>query len=207
MAWPWYAEAHGWLGLAETPPDTAIRTLLQSGTLSPSERFDPGKALRDLSGMFSTTFAIAAVLLTFVTAILWHHDQSRYFLITDEYVEVMDYWTLQKHRYGFDKIARVDLHCSDKDAEYELVLPDGFSVDVLDRSSLRNRFSDLKRVDAKVGETVARNLPPIDYEDYPPCIEDLVRDWAEADADAAKEIFRLEDWQRQRWIQRTRGGE
>lgn len=209
MAWPWYAEAHGWSGFAvKRPPislPVAVRMLIQSGKLSPNEPFDPGKALRNFSGLFTTTFAIAAVVVTFITAILWHHDQSRYFLITDRYVEVMEYWTLQRHRYSFDQVTRVDLQCRGNDAEYELVLPDEFSVDVLDRSSLAARFSDVQRVDGLVGNSVVRNLPPTSRTDYPRCVEDMVSDWDEANADAAKEIFRLEDWQRQRWIERSKG--
>jgi hypothetical protein len=206
MALPRYAEIHAWSAFTWARASYSIqdylRPLVASGRLSPATRFDPGLFLRGIAKTGETSIALAAAALTFVTAILLHHDQSRYALLTDDYIEVMEYWTLTRHRYSYDQVQRVDMSCDDRDAEYELVLPDGFSVDVLYRSSLGRRFRDVQRVEQKTNG-VARNLPPMSRTDFPMCVEDIVRDWDEEDATAAKEIFRLEAWQRQRWIERS----
>jgi hypothetical protein len=200
-----YAEAAGWTTIAKDPhhaPEEAVKRAVEARKLSATEPFDPGAFLRRLNMPSSIWAYILASMIVVALPFFWIHDKSRYFLLTDDYVEVMDYWTLAKQRYTYDRVERVDLGCSDDDAAYEIVLP-GLSVDVLDRSSLRARFRDVEHVDGKIGSGAPRNLPPISYRDYPRCIERIVRDFDEDDAAAAAEIFRLEAWQRQRWIERT----
>lgn len=211
-----YAERAGWAGFASgrQSVEDYLAAQYRAGTLSLDQPFDPGPFLRRINTAFEPYFLFTAVPLTLAGAIFAYHDTSRYFLVTERHIEVMSYWSLEKHLFSFSQVQGVVLGCSyDKngheDATYSIVLPDGFSIELF-RNGPENHVEDLAKVDTKVAQTVPRSfavLTPLlraEEDRYDAlCVETLASSLSELDRDRFRTIFRVEDWHRQRWEQRT----
>lgn len=211
-----YAERAGWSGFAtgRLSVEEYLAKVYRAGALSLDQPFDPGAFLRRINTAFEPYFLFPAVPLTLAGAILLHHDSSRYYLLTEDYVEVMSYWSLERHRYPYSRVQGVVLGCSygkndREDATYSIVLPDGFSIELF-KNGPENHIADLSKIDAKIGNSVPRSYAvrtrPFRAEEsrYDAlCVETLASSLAEEDGDRFRAIFRAEEWQRQRWEQRT----
>jgi hypothetical protein len=208
--WRSYSEMAGWSGFAtgQTAPEPYLRLAVSSGALSPEQRFDPGHFLHRLNTMFEPYFFFPAVLVSFAAAIAWHHDMSRYHVLTDRYVEVMSYWTLERQRYPYSAVRGVELECFIDNgrpvASYEILLPDGFSVDLFDKTSFADHVTDLARVDALIPAAEPRTFVIREGQSaYDPiCVEALAAALPEDDAGRLRAVFRTETWHRARWRER-----
>lgn len=201
---PTFAEMYGWSGFglkrANVSPAPYIEGMVHSGQLSLSRTFDPGNFLRDLNKSFEPYFFIPAVILTFIAAIIWHHDVSRYYLMTEDRIEVMNYWTLEKQRTTYAEVSDVILGCefdSDDrpDLSYEIRLPNDFSIELLKIDELLRLY----RVDGKIPGTVER-LFGAGYDAH--CIEKLAAGLPGFGGEMVREVFRVEEWHRRRWEKR-----
>lgn len=211
-----YAERAAWSGFATgwLSVEDYLAKLYSAGAFSLDQPFDPGAFLRRINTAFEPYLLFPAVPLTLAGAILLHHDSSRYYLLTEDYVEVMGYWSLERHRYPYSHVQGVVLGCSygkndREDATYSIVLPDGFSIELF-RNGPENHIADLAKVDAKIGHSVPRSyamrtppLRPAESRYDALCVETLASSLAEEDGDRFRAIFRAEEWHRQRWEQRT----
>jgi hypothetical protein len=211
-----YSERAGWSGFAtgRLSVEDHLAKQYAAGALALDQPFDPGAFLHRVNIAFEPRFLFPAVPLTLAGAILAHHDTSRYHLLTERHIEVMGYWSLEKHRFAYDQVQRVVLGCAyskngREDATYSLVLPDGFSIELF-RKGPENNIGDLAKVDAKIGQNVPRSFAvrtPLfrpDESRYDAlCVETLAASLREPDGDRFRVIFRAEEWQRQRWEQRT----
>lgn len=211
-----YAERAAWSGFAtgRQSVEDYLAKLYRAGALSLDLPFDPGAFLRRINTSFEPYFLFPAVPLTLAGAILWHHDISRYYLLTERYVEVMSYWSLERHRYPYSSVQGVILGCTyskngREDATYSIVLPDGFTIELF-RNGPDNHVADLAKVDAKIGYAAPRSyavrtplLRPAESSYDALCVETLASTLPEPEADTFRLIFRAEDWQRQRWEERT----
>ena len=146
--------------------------------------------------------------MSLAAGIAWHHDMSRYHVLTDTYVEVMSYWTLERQRYPYTAVRGVELECLIDDgrpvASYEIMLPDGFSADLFEKKSFADHVSDLVRVDTLVPASVPRTFAMREGVSAfdPICVEVLVAASPEEDAGRLRAIFRTEAWHRARWRER-----
>jgi hypothetical protein len=207
-----YSEMSGWASFASNASPISLEAyltyLLRAGILRREETFDPGKMLHHFNTAWEPLAMYPAVLLTFLAAIAWHHDQSRYHVLTDQYVEVMSYWTLERQRYPYAAVRGVELSCSiDGDraaASYTMLLPGGFTVDLSDSKSFVDRVADLAHVDALIPASTPRVLGSREGRStYDPiCVEALAADLPEEDAIRLRAVFRTEDWYRARWRER-----
>jgi hypothetical protein len=208
-----YSEMAGWSGfVSKNAPMTVeayLTLLLRAGRLSPKVVFDPGKFLHATNTAWEPFFMYPALALTFAAAIAWHHDMSRYHLLTEKNVEVMSYWTLEKHRYPYREVREVRIKCyfddGNPEASYEIILPDDFSADLFDKKNFADHADDLARVDALIPASVPRVL--VTYEEQslydPVCVDAIAADLPEEAADRLRAAFRTEAWQKARWEERT----
>lgn len=214
--WPRYSEAGGWSGFATQQLSVKhyLALFLRSGFLSRDRMFDPGEFLRRINTMHEPYFLFPAVVLSLAAAIAWHHDISRYHLLTDRYVEVMRYWTLEKQRYAYPAIREVALACTYDNGRsvvaYGIALPGGFSIDLFDKR-IPERLADLARVDGLIPASVPRrfaNLTPLfgevrsAYDTL--CVEEVAAGMTAEDGERFRQIFRVEQWHRARWRERIR---
>lgn len=207
-----YSEMAGWASFASDSNTIALETilasLLRAGKLSLRQTLDPGRMLHYINTVWEPLFMYPAVLFTFVAAIAWHHDMSRYHVLTDRHVEVMEYWTLERHRYPYTAVRGVEIACTFDDgrpsASYEIALPDGFSVVLFDKRNLADHAGDLARVDALVPASVPRAFATHEGQSaYDPlCVEALAATLAKEDAGRLRTAFRTEVWHRARWQER-----
>jgi hypothetical protein len=210
-----YSEMVGWSGFAngQTAIEPYLATFLRSGFLSRDKAFDPGAFLHRLNTMYEPYMLFPAVFLSLAAAVAWHHDMSRYHVLSGRYVEVMNYWTLEKHRYPYASVQGVKLGCTYDDgravASYEIALPDGFSINLLWRHA-DERLDDLARVDGLMPPAVPRTFrttQPLFREARsgfdPVCLEELAGGLPEAEGERLRAIFRVEEWHKARWLERT----
>ena len=208
-----YSEMAGWASFTSDNNPIALETylasLLRAGKLSLRQTLDPGRMLHYINTVWEPLLMYPAVLFTFVAAIAWHHDMSRYHVLTDRYVEVMGYWTLERHRYPYTAVRGVEIACTFDDgrpsASYGIALPDGFSVALFDKRNLADHAGDLARVDALVPADVPRAFATHEGQSaYDPlCVEALAAGLAEEDAGRLRTAFRTEVWHRARWQERV----
>jgi len=208
--WRGYSEMAGWSGFAtgQAAPEPYLRLAVSRGAVSPEQRFDPGHFLHRLNTMFEPYFLFPAVLMSLAAGIAWHHDMSRYHVLTDRYVEVMSYWTLERQRYLYSEVRGVELECLIDDgkpvASYEIMLPNGFSADLFNKKNFADHVDDLARVDALVPASVPRMFATREGQSAydPVCVEALVAGLPEEDAGRLRGVLRTETWHRTRWRER-----
>jgi hypothetical protein len=208
--WRGYSEMAGWSGFAtgQVTPEPYLRMAVSSGALSPEQPFEPGYFLHRLNTRHEPYFLFPAVLMSLAAGIAWHHDMSRYHVLTGKYVEVMSYWTLERQRYPYNAVRGIELECLIDDgrlvASYEIMLPDGYSVDLFDKKSFADHVNDLARVDALVPASVPRTFATRKGQSAfdPICVEALAAALPEEDAGRLRAVFRTEAWHRARWRER-----
>ncbi len=213
--WRTYSEAVGWSGFTtqQVSLETYLRQFLRSGFLSRERPFEPGAFLHRINTMYEPYFLFSATAATFVAAIMWHHDLSRYYVLTDRYAEVMSYWTLERRRVPYASAHEVAIGCEYEDGRprlsFAIRLPGGFEVDFLARQAVDDRLADLFRLDEAIPPSVPRVFSVVQPFLQPArsgfdavCIEELAAGLPEADGDRLRQVTRVEVWHRQRWRER-----
>jgi len=137
------------------------------GDLSSDQQFDPQTYLRsafhEFNGMMiKVSFGIAIVILLAIPL-----DIRSYHLITDEYIEKVSWHRLGKATHPYAEIETVRITCregksDDKKAirlTYEVLLPDGSRLDILDNNPGRADLARLEEIDRRLERAGARFEP------------------------------------------------
>jgi len=207
-----YSERAAWISLATNEAYLTVRgrltTFVRTDRLSRVNAFDPGRFLHETSLSFEPYFFYPTVAVTLFAGYLLFLDRNNYDLLTEDNIEVVEYWSLEKIQFGYDDVERVELTCyfdkkGNAQTGYELFLPQGHTVDIFEKMDLKTRLAayeavDRKLVDARVPFKFATRKPWFEAESYaydPACVETLTRDLDSTARDRAKRLFRLADWQ------------
>jgi hypothetical protein len=155
-AWPRYAEFVTW-GTRTTETDgltlrQALVRAVRIGRVRADTTFSPAVFLQQLSGWNARYAYFFAALTGLPTLVLLERDLRNYQLLTDTYIEVVDYWSGEPRRFSYRDVTQVNLECFLKskggiDLEYEIELPGDRSIDLIDQADLPGRLADFERVD------------------------------------------------------------
>ena len=154
-----YSERSGWVAIGEKNDyftlSGKLTSFLRTRRLSTLTDINPGAFLDAANRSFERFFYVPAAALAVVALFFSHRDYASANTITADYIETIDYWTLEKRRYQYDNVAAVEVHCmlSDKNGlleGYELRFKDGSTRDIFNTSNFERQFEAYETVDAKL---------------------------------------------------------
>lgn len=157
--WRRYSERSGWVGLTAEGAfftlEGRLTAFVRTGRLSPSATFRPGDYLHTANLSIEAYFFVPAALLAVVTLFLLHRDLNATDTVTADRIEIVDYWSLERHRFTYGDVEKVFIRCflTDKGETveaYELHLRGGRTLDIYEAKNVEPKLAAYEAVDAKL---------------------------------------------------------
>jgi hypothetical protein len=171
-----FSECMGWLDVGGTPEfgdskdhvwlRRALTKAVRAGRLSPQTAIDPGRYLHDVNRAWGPYILYPGLVVAVITGALLHLDRRYYELVTESFIEVVDYWSGTKSRFGYGDVTRVAVGCwrDDRRAReggrldpfdhlrpsYLIYLPNDRAIDLFRERNLTANLAAFEIVDAKL---------------------------------------------------------
>jgi hypothetical protein len=171
-----FSESMGWLTVGGAPEFSdgkdhlwlrhVLTKAVRAGRLSPQTAIDPGRFLNEINLSWTPYFLFSGLVVAVITGALLHLDRRNYELVTESFIEVVDYWSGTKSRFNYSDVTRVAVSCwrDDRRAReggrldpfdhlrpsYLIYLPNGRAIDLLRGRDLTADLDAFEIVDVKL---------------------------------------------------------
>lgn len=207
--WRRYSEGAGWVALTEhrgfQTLEGKLTSLVRVGRLSPSSAFRPGDFLHAANTSTEVYFFVPAAALTVFALFLLHRDLNAIDTVTADRIEIVDYWTLEPHRFNYADVKKVVIRCfltnkGETVEAYELHLRSGRTLDIYEAKNIEPKIAAYEAVDAKL---MAMRVPfepgahaglfkgdERGYDEM--CVNRVAESFPDAMAERVRKLFHLE---------------
>jgi hypothetical protein len=184
-----------------------LARFVRLGRIGPHVPFSPSDFLKLAGRTLARSWAPAFLLVSGLTAFFWYHDGKLAASITDNGIDVVNYWTLERTHFAFPAVEQVALHCSYDDKggrfyAYEIDLPRAYSVNLTQAARINHVIGPIDALDSRLRAAKVRFVfaqrkplfqdPEPDYD--PACVRKLALEFKGSDQKKIAKIFHLDGW-------------
>ena len=207
-----YSERAGWVSIGVKNDYFSLKgqltAFVRARRLSTTTPINPGEFLHAANLSVERYFYVPAAVVALIALFLYHRDRNAVDVLTADAIEITDYWTLARERYGYGDVERVEVRCflTDKGETveyYELRLRGGRTLDIYKEENVAAQLDAYLAVDAKL---VALGVPFVpgghggwfksDERGYDAdCVEKVAESFSEELRPKVRRLFHLDELQ------------
>lgn len=206
-----YSERAGWVAIGIEKEYFSLTgkltAFVRARRFSIATPINPGEFLHAANLSVERYFYVPAAVVALIALFLYHRDRNAVDILMADAIEIADYWTLARERYGYGDVERVKVRCflTDKGETveyYELHLRGGRTLDIYKEENVAAQLEAYLTVDAKL---IALGVPFVpgghggwfksDERGYDAdCVEKVAESFSEELRPKVRRLFHLDEF-------------